>query len=176
VEWELTGEPKYSEKTFPIATFSTTNPDLPLNPDRCGEKPATNSLSNGTALTKQVTRVETGKILTSEKWKDFIWPYKNNAIISSNDKMVLVYEAHLTAHINKQMKKLLSENVWSSSDTVNIIIKGYGRNHKKSRISLALLRSGGHAIAQAFIRCFLTAEVCVQYQGSPCGFFGRQWQ
>jgi hypothetical protein len=88
--------------------------------------------------------------------------------------MTLVYVTHLTAHINKQKKKFRSENVWSTSDTVNITMKGYGRNHKKSRISLALPRAERHAIAQAFIRWFLTAEICVQYQGSPCGFFGRK--
>jgi hypothetical protein len=47
------GKPKYSEKTYPSATLSTTNPtwpDLGLNPDRHGRKPATNRLSYGTAL------------------------------------------------------------------------------------------------------------------------------
>jgi hypothetical protein len=52
VEWELAGEPKYSKKTCPRATFSTTNPtwpDLGSNPGRGGGKPATNSPSYGTA-------------------------------------------------------------------------------------------------------------------------------
>jgi hypothetical protein len=47
------GKPKYSEKTCPKATLSTTNPtwfDLGSNPGRCGGKPATNSLSYGTAF------------------------------------------------------------------------------------------------------------------------------
>jgi hypothetical protein len=46
------GKPKYSEKTCPSATSSTTNPtwpDLVLTPGRCGGKPATNCLSYGTA-------------------------------------------------------------------------------------------------------------------------------
>jgi hypothetical protein len=46
-------KPKYSEKTYPIATLSTTNPtwpDLGSNPGRRGGKPATNRLSYGTAL------------------------------------------------------------------------------------------------------------------------------
>jgi hypothetical protein len=87
---------------------------------------------------------------------------------------MLVYEAHLTAHINKQKEKLLSKNVWSTSDIVDITIKGYCINHKKFRISLEQLRSEDHGIAQDFIRWFLTAEVGVQYQGSPCGLFSRQ--
>jgi hypothetical protein len=52
VEWRLTGEPKYSEKTCPSTTLSTTNPTWPdsgSNPGRRGGKPATNHLSYGTA-------------------------------------------------------------------------------------------------------------------------------
>jgi hypothetical protein len=48
----LQGNPKYSEKTYPSATLSTTNPTLRhpgANPDlRCG-KPANNRLSYGAA-------------------------------------------------------------------------------------------------------------------------------
>jgi hypothetical protein len=47
------GKPKYSEKTCPSVTFSTTNPtwaDPGSNPGRRGGKPATNHLSYGTAL------------------------------------------------------------------------------------------------------------------------------
>jgi hypothetical protein len=50
-DWQ--GKPKYSEKTCPTATLSTTNPtrpDLGSNPGRRGGKPATNRLSYGTAL------------------------------------------------------------------------------------------------------------------------------
>jgi hypothetical protein len=50
-EWQ--GKPKYSEKTCPRATLSTTNPTWPdpsSNPGRRGGKPATNRLSYGTAL------------------------------------------------------------------------------------------------------------------------------
>jgi hypothetical protein len=46
------GKPKHSEKTYPSATLSTTNPtwlDPGLNPDRRGGKPATNRLSYGAA-------------------------------------------------------------------------------------------------------------------------------
>jgi hypothetical protein len=46
------GKPKYSEKTCPSATLSTTNPtwpDLGLNPGRRGGKPATKRLSYETA-------------------------------------------------------------------------------------------------------------------------------
>jgi hypothetical protein len=49
-DWQ--GKPKYSEKTYPSATLSTTNPtwpDLGSNLDRHGGKPATNRLSSGTA-------------------------------------------------------------------------------------------------------------------------------
>jgi hypothetical protein len=46
------GKPKYSEKTCPSATLSTTNPtwlDLGSNPGRRSDKPATNRLRYGTA-------------------------------------------------------------------------------------------------------------------------------
>jgi hypothetical protein len=49
-DWQ--GKPKYSEKTCPSSTLSTTNPtwpDLGSNPGRRGGKPATNHLSYGTA-------------------------------------------------------------------------------------------------------------------------------
>jgi hypothetical protein len=49
-DWQ--GKPKYSEKTCPSATLSTTNPkwpDLGSNSGRRGGKPATNRLSYGTA-------------------------------------------------------------------------------------------------------------------------------
>jgi hypothetical protein len=52
VEWILARGPKYSEKTCPSATLSTTNPtwpDLGSNPGRRGGKPATNRLSYGAA-------------------------------------------------------------------------------------------------------------------------------
>jgi hypothetical protein len=45
-EWQ--GKPKYSEKTCPVATLSTTNPTWPdpgLNPGRRGGKPVTNRFS-----------------------------------------------------------------------------------------------------------------------------------
>jgi hypothetical protein len=51
-DWQ--GKPKYSEKTCPSATLSTTNPtwlDPGLNPGRRGGKPATNRLSYGAAIT-----------------------------------------------------------------------------------------------------------------------------
>jgi hypothetical protein len=47
------GNPKYSEKTCPGATLSTTNPTWPdpaSNPGRRGGKPATNRLSYGVAV------------------------------------------------------------------------------------------------------------------------------
>jgi hypothetical protein len=48
VEWRLAGETEVSEKTYPSATFSTTNPTWPdsgSNPGRRVGKPVTNSLS-----------------------------------------------------------------------------------------------------------------------------------
>jgi hypothetical protein len=47
-EWQ--GKPKYSEKTCPSATLSTTNPTWPdpgMNPGRQGGKPVTNRFSYG---------------------------------------------------------------------------------------------------------------------------------
>jgi hypothetical protein len=51
-DWQ--GKPKYSEKTCPNVTLSTTNPtclDPGLNPGRRGGKPATNHLNYGAAVT-----------------------------------------------------------------------------------------------------------------------------
>jgi hypothetical protein len=56
-DWQ--GKPKYSEKTCPSATLSTTNPtwaDPGLNPGRHGGKPATNRLSYGAATLEPVTK------------------------------------------------------------------------------------------------------------------------
>jgi hypothetical protein len=47
------GKPKYSEKTYPSATLSTTKSHMTTRsrtPDRSGWKPATNRLSYGAAL------------------------------------------------------------------------------------------------------------------------------
>jgi hypothetical protein len=54
----LQRKPKYSEKTCPNATLSTTNPtwlDLSSNPGRRVGNPTTNLLSYGTVLVKPVT-------------------------------------------------------------------------------------------------------------------------
>jgi hypothetical protein len=51
MNWQ--GKPKYSEKTCPGVTLSTTNPTWPdpgLNPGRRGGKPVTNRLSYGAAV------------------------------------------------------------------------------------------------------------------------------
>jgi hypothetical protein len=55
IRWneDCQGKPKYSEKTCPSATLSTTNPTWPdpgSNPGRRGGRPATNRLSYGAAL------------------------------------------------------------------------------------------------------------------------------
>jgi hypothetical protein len=53
VEWELVGETEVLRETCPSVTLSTTHPtwpDLGSNQGRRGGKPATNSLSYGTAL------------------------------------------------------------------------------------------------------------------------------
>jgi hypothetical protein len=55
-DWQ--GNPKYSEKTCPSATLSTTNPTWPepgSNPGRRGGEPATNRLSYGAALKKYIS-------------------------------------------------------------------------------------------------------------------------
>jgi hypothetical protein len=60
VEWRLAGEPKYSEKTYPSTTLSTTNPtwlDPGLNPGRRGGKPAANRLSYGAAFPKRLSNI-----------------------------------------------------------------------------------------------------------------------
>jgi hypothetical protein len=57
-EWQ--GKPKYSEKTFPSATLSTTNStwsDPVSNPGRRCGKPATNRLSYGVAYFSYLPRI-----------------------------------------------------------------------------------------------------------------------
>jgi hypothetical protein len=54
-DWQ--GKPKYSEKTCPSATLSTTNPTCPdpgSNPGRRGRKQATNRLSYGAAYIRTI--------------------------------------------------------------------------------------------------------------------------
>jgi hypothetical protein len=56
-DWQ--GKQKYSEKTYPNATFSTTNPTWPdpgSNLGHRGEKPATNRLSYGVASRSSLRR------------------------------------------------------------------------------------------------------------------------
>jgi hypothetical protein len=51
VDWQ--GKPKYSDKTCPSATLSTTNPtwlEPGLNPGRRGRKPGTNTFNYGAAF------------------------------------------------------------------------------------------------------------------------------
>jgi hypothetical protein len=82
-DWQ--GKPKYSEKTCPSATLSTTNPtypDLGSNPCRRGGKPATNRLSYGAApvvipllpqypavVTKRVTTLSLSLSEIEQDWK-----------------------------------------------------------------------------------------------------------
>jgi hypothetical protein len=54
------GKPKYSEKTCPSSTLSTTNPtwpDMGSNPGRRAGKPATNRLNYGTVVRPRFLRL-----------------------------------------------------------------------------------------------------------------------
>jgi hypothetical protein len=67
-DWQ--GKPKYSEKSCPSATLSTTNPpwpDLGWNLDSRGGKPATNRLSYGTALTASLEK-QLNKEISKSRW------------------------------------------------------------------------------------------------------------
>jgi hypothetical protein len=68
-DWQ--GKPKYSEKTCPSATLSTTNPTW-LNPGRRGGKPATNRLSYGAALLTRLTERRTHAVRVSTQL-DMFW-------------------------------------------------------------------------------------------------------
>jgi hypothetical protein len=73
-EWQ--GKPKYSEKTYPGATLSTTNPTWPhpgLNPGRRGGKPATNRFSHGAA--HQLQRLHSNAINGWKIWKEVAISY-----------------------------------------------------------------------------------------------------
>jgi hypothetical protein len=62
-DWQ--GKPKYSEKTCPTATLSTTNPTWPdpgSNPGRRGWKPTTNRLSYGAALCFMLLHRNIGRV------------------------------------------------------------------------------------------------------------------
>jgi hypothetical protein len=53
------GKPKYSEKTCPSATLSSTDPTWPdqgSNTGRCGRKPAINRLNYGTVRDNSITK------------------------------------------------------------------------------------------------------------------------
>jgi hypothetical protein len=65
-------KPKYSEKTRPSATLSSTNPTWPdagSNPGRRGGKPATNRLSYGAAL----LGISMRSFITAEVAKNQYW-------------------------------------------------------------------------------------------------------
>jgi hypothetical protein len=77
VEFEFTGEPKYSEKTCPSATLSTTNPPWPdpgSNAGRRSGKPATNRLSYGTTFSWKLSyNLEVGDPgLVGDTIRDFL--------------------------------------------------------------------------------------------------------
>jgi hypothetical protein len=70
-DWQ--GKPKYSEKTCPCVTLSTTNPTWPdpgLNPGRRGGKPATNRLSYGAATSRTMV-LESTEPLTEMSTRKF---------------------------------------------------------------------------------------------------------
>jgi hypothetical protein len=88
------GKPKYSEKTFPSATLSTTNPtwpDLGSNRGSRGGKPVTNRLSCGTwcTTTKQcfVYYLKTLLVanLYSGEWYDSLMNWKE--AVTNRDSM-----------------------------------------------------------------------------------------
>jgi hypothetical protein len=81
----LQGKPKYSEKTCPSATLSTTNPtwpDLGSNPDRRVGKPATNCLSYGTASTLQVAQTVSFQSSDSQWIMCLKWIERNGSYIN----------------------------------------------------------------------------------------------
>jgi hypothetical protein len=86
-EWQ--GKPKYSEKTCPGATLSTTNPTWPdpgLNPGRRGGKPATNRFSYGAAKSSISFHIQ---IISAE-----VGRFQNN---------IKVGYMHVTAHFTLSM-------------------------------------------------------------------------
>jgi hypothetical protein len=71
--WNWQGKPKYSEKTCPIATLSTTNPTWPdpcANTGRRGGKPATNRLSYGAAIDSDA--LSGGAHSTAQTWRKLV--------------------------------------------------------------------------------------------------------
>jgi hypothetical protein len=78
VEWELARKPKYSEKTCPSATLSTTNPIwlvLVSNPGRRGGKPVTNRLNYSTAVVPCKWRGYDRAIPAKCQGPDIKWEY-----------------------------------------------------------------------------------------------------
>jgi hypothetical protein len=107
VEWQR--KPKYSEKTCPDATLSTTNPTWPdsgLNPGRRGGKPATNRLSYGAA--EQATYSNTGTLLAAQTL--FSWQTGNFELIT------------LKSAMEENVKQLLPISTLSSFNTLYIYI------------------------------------------------------
>jgi hypothetical protein len=69
-------KPKYSEKTCPSTTLSTTNPtwpDLCANTGRRGVKPATNRLSYGAAFTLKILSNMWSEVLTEVSLSSGVW-------------------------------------------------------------------------------------------------------
>jgi hypothetical protein len=86
-DWQ--GKPKYSEKTCPSATLSTTNPTRPdqgSNTGRRGGKPATNRLSYGAAnVVIKCMWVDLWPITVASRSKaPTVFARSNTAIVGSN--------------------------------------------------------------------------------------------
>jgi hypothetical protein len=97
------GKPKYSEKTCPSATLSTTNP---IWPD-LGSNPATNRLSYGTALIiKYESKIHECNVLHSNTWEYDIYNSCTSALrwscISRKKllKLVLIFKNKVTSQMS----------------------------------------------------------------------------
>jgi hypothetical protein len=99
-DWQ--GKPKYSEKTYPSATLSTTNhtwPDPGANPGRRGGKPATNRFSYGAALLKMLVLSNFFPRNVSDIFLN-ISAHKRNTKLEED--MILLYAV---SHLHSQLLK-----------------------------------------------------------------------
>jgi hypothetical protein len=119
------GKPKYSEKTCPSTTLSTTDPtssELGSNPGRRGEKPATNRLSYGAAFAPlhkphiyiSSTRVVRGRpnclystecrhILARMMGNEAIWKYSyiaSQTVPPSTMQLIFFFSFSLSQHVS----------------------------------------------------------------------------
>jgi hypothetical protein len=109
------GKLKYSEKTCPNASLSTTNPTWP-NPGRRGGKPANNHLSYGTDLASFTLTLKMEAVCSSETSANYqtTWRHISEDVINS-----MRWQAN-SVYLRNDRKIDLGEIGWDGGDWIGL--------------------------------------------------------